>query len=109
VSKELGLYCKAYYLRDMRAFSGWQERADAARPSSESEQGPRKLDDDSIVYLQADLSVTDGIFLREHVIYSNDGGAWKAFCDEVLKFAVPQDVIEAERLVQEDLAALQSA
>lgn len=109
MSKELGLYCKAYHLRDMRAYPQWQEQAAQARPASETDTTPRLLSDDSVVYLQEDLSVTDDIFLGEHVLFSSQDSAWSDFCRGRLGFAVPEDVLEAERKVQQDIQALQSA
>lgn len=109
MSKELGLYCKAYQLRDMRAYPQWQEHAARARLASDSDAAPRTLTDDSIVYLQEDLSVTDDIFLGEHVLFSSQDSSWAEYCRDRLQFAVPQDVLEAEKKVQQDLQALQSA
>lgn len=109
MKKDLGLYCKAYHLRDMRAYPQWRERADQARPTSEADATPRQLSDDTIVYLQRDLDVTDDIFLGEHVLFSSHDHSWLEYCRDQLQFVVPQDVLEAERKVQEDIAALQSA
>ncbi|KRE90073.1 hypothetical protein ASG87_18890 [Frateuria sp. Soil773] len=61
------------------------------------------------MYLQADHSVTDGIFMGEHVLFPGTAAGWRQFCEETLGFAVPEDVLEAERQVQKDLEALQVA
>lgn len=99
----MGIYCKAYYLRDLRAFSAWHERADQARPATESERAPRVLDDGSIVYVQSDLTVTDGIFLNDHVIFATIDAEWTRFCRVELRFEIPPDVLEAERMVAKDV------
>ncbi|MCW8128221.1 hypothetical protein [Microbulbifer halophilus] len=97
MSKKMGAYCKGYQLKHLRAFSDWKEDAEAARPSVEG-GAPRSLGDEDVVYVQEDLSVTDGIFLEEHVIFSGEGDAWTEFCKKELRFEIPDDVQRASQL-----------
>jgi hypothetical protein len=101
MSKNMGIYCKAYLLRDLRAFPGWSERSEAARPI-EADDGsapvPRELTDDDIVYVQEDHVVTDGIFKDENVIFDAVDEQWLAFCTDRLGFAIPEDVLRASEV-----------
>jgi hypothetical protein len=91
---KMGRYCKAYALADLRRFNGWSEMAQNARPDASDGSGgetlaPRALTDDAYVYLHDDFSVTDGIFLDEHVLYDGRTAEWKTYCTETLGFAPP--------------------
>lgn len=87
----MGSYCKAYELKDLRAFSDWDELEGSDGDSLGTD---RDLDDSSIVYLQEDYTVTDGVYLGEHVIFNDVTEAWKTFCHETLDFEIPDDVKE---------------
>jgi hypothetical protein len=92
---EMGTYCKAYLLGELRAYPGWKENAANAARRSEAHPGepagPRLLDDESIVYLQTNYVVTDGVFLDEHVLFDEVTPAWTEFCEKRLAFEVPAD------------------
>ena len=47
------------------------------------------LDDDSILYLQENHVVTDGIFKDQNIIFDNVTDEWKAFCHGPLAFEIP--------------------
>ena len=49
----------------------------------------KELTDADYLYLQENLTVTDGIFLDEHVIFSNVTPEWSEFCRNVLGWEVP--------------------
>lgn len=84
----MGNYCRAYYARDFAAFPGW--RPDLAQlRAAEGGAARGALRDDDLLYLQEDLSVTDGIFLDEHVVFADAGEAWRTFCTGPLGFAPP--------------------
>jgi hypothetical protein len=95
------LYCKAYPVKAFRAFAGWREAAGQAKPE---DGAPRSLDDDSVLFLHDDLSVTDGIFPDQHVIFAGpetgpDTGPetnndWRRFCETDLGFAVPPELLQ---------------
>jgi hypothetical protein len=77
------LYCKAYHLRDLRLFSGWQENV--------SEQA-LPLADDSVVYLWDDFTVATSPIQRDQVIFAAVTPQWQAFCTDTLHFALPDDL-----------------
>jgi hypothetical protein len=91
----MGSYVKAYPIRQLRAFPGWTERADQARPADarddedDGARPPRTLTDDDFLYLQDTLVVTDGIYQDEHVIFDERTPDWERFCHETLAFVVP--------------------
>src|SRR6185503_16421914 len=90
----LGKFCKAYPLHQLRQFSGWTEEVQNARKVKQEVEGQtiqvvRELTDADYLYLQENLTVTDGIFLDEHVIFSNVTPEWSEFCRTVLGFEVP--------------------
>ncbi len=95
---EMGRYCKAYLASDFAKFEGWKpdlenlQQPEPEKPDQEPEKRTELADDD-ILYLQESLTVTDGIFLDENVLFDDDGDAWKRFCKETLEFAVPEDVL----------------
>jgi hypothetical protein len=92
-----GSYCRAYHARDFAAFPGWRPDPSALRPAAEgADGGPARpsreaLRNGDILYLQEDFSVTDGIFLDEHVVFADAGAEWRAFCTGALGFAPPAD------------------
>lgn len=105
---EVGNYCKAYLLSDLRKFPGWKEQAGNARSDStaEAESGmPRQLDDDSVVFVQESFVVTDGIFLNENILFDAVDAEWVAFCVDDLGFSIPDDVAQATREQTEHSAA----
>ena len=100
----MGSYVKAYAVAQFRAFPGWKERSDQARPADDREhqeerpRAPRTLADDDYLYLQENLTVTDGIYLDEHVIFDERTPEWERFCADTLRFEVPRwdDPVETE-------------
>jgi hypothetical protein len=90
----MGKYCKAYLVRDLRTYPHWKERAENVRPSAREVDGGkpqaiRTLTDDDFLFVQEDYTVTDGIFLNEHVIFDEVTREWQVFCGETLKFEIP--------------------
>jgi hypothetical protein len=91
---EMGRYCKAYPLQRFRQFNGWSEKTENARRERQELDGqeadhPRPLTDDTILYLQENFVVTDGVMKDEHVIYDDITPEWIEFCTTELNFAVP--------------------
>jgi hypothetical protein len=97
---EMGRYCKAYLVKDLRAFPGWREDAGAIRHRDEESDGdrggaaPDVLVDDDILYLQENYVVTDGIFIDENVVFADVTPEWREFCAGPLAFEVPEDDVE---------------
>ena len=91
---EIGKYCKAYLVRDLLKFPDWLAGVAIAnlRPETRVEEGREvevrrdALKEDDILYIHEDFTVTDGIYLGEHVVYEAGGDDWKRFCEEVLAF-----------------------
>jgi hypothetical protein len=79
--KRMGKFCKAYPVGRLREYGGWPESAGGA--------GGRPLADDDYLFVQEDLTVTDGIFLGEHEVFGDTSPGWAAFCADVLKFKAP--------------------
>ncbi|WP_405059142.1 ankyrin repeat domain-containing protein [Kribbella sp. NBC_01505] len=74
-------YCRAYRLCELEGFPGWPEPAD---------NQPRP-EPDSVVYLQDDLTVTEGAWPGEAVLFGGGSAEWESYCRETLGFAVPDD------------------
>jgi ankyrin repeat protein len=77
-------YCKAYYLKDLRQFSGWSESLVAKNDGSD-------LADHDVVFLHQDLTVTTSMWHNENVLFNQRTPAWEEFCMAVLQFKVPDD------------------
>jgi uncharacterized protein len=69
-------YCTAYHLSNLRRYPSW---------SSEVQD----LNDDDVVFLHQDYTVTKSIWAGENVIFSNVTDEWKEFCNTQLQFVVP--------------------
>lgn len=92
---EMGKYCKAYLARDFRQFPGWSENKANVRKEKKEVDGREvevaiEITDDSILYLQENYVVTDGIFKDENVIFDRVTDEWKEFCTTQLNFVIPQ-------------------
>ncbi|NET30967.1 MAG: hypothetical protein F6K19_03060 [Cyanothece sp. SIO1E1] len=90
----MGKYCKAYPIEQFRQFEQWIEKADNARKETKKVDDQdlevvRELTSDDFLYLQENYVVTDGIFIDENIIFDNITPAWKAFCNNTLKFEIP--------------------
>lgn len=71
----MGKYCKAYLLKQFRQFNQWKEN--------------QEVTEDSVLYLQENYVVTDGIYKDENIIFDNVTDEWKDFCHQVLEFEIP--------------------
>lgn len=93
MSRVVGTYCKAYYLKKMRKYSDWTEKAKNARKEKREVEGKeveeiRRLTDDSIVYLQENYVVTDDVYKKENIIFDTVTPEWKDFCKNELNFEI---------------------
>ena len=87
----LGKNCRAYPLSRLRQFPGWTQNPENTRLVTTEIDGdiveaPRQLTDEDYVYLQANFTVTDGIFIDENVIFDAVTPEWIAFCRNVLGY-----------------------
>ncbi len=92
--KEMSKYCKAYHLGDMRKFRKWKEKSENARKEKKEINGSvveeaRDLSDDSIVYLQENLVVTDDVYKEENILFDDITPKWEKFCEKKLEFKIP--------------------
>lgn len=72
-------YARAYLLNDLREFPGW--------PASIAGQ-----QEDTVVYLHQDFTVTRSMLRHRDVIFSQVTPEWIEFCRERLRFAIPADL-----------------
>jgi len=91
---EMGKYCKAYLAQSFRAYPGWKENKENVRKEKKEVDGKeveieRELTDDSILYLQENYIVTDGIFKDMNIIFDDVTDEWKEFCHSTLNFEIP--------------------
>jgi hypothetical protein len=87
-------YCKAYYLKDLRAFSGWNESRINWNEQSIAGDGGVGNDfaDDKVVFIHDDLTVTELVWHNESVIFNKVDSDWREFCANSLGFKVPDDL-----------------
>jgi hypothetical protein len=90
----MGKYCKAYLLKDLRAYPKWTEKGENARKEKKEVDGKdveidTVLDDDSIVYIQETYIVTHGIFLNLNIIFDDVTDEWKDYAHNTLNFEIP--------------------
>ncbi|MFW6012245.1 MAG: ankyrin repeat domain-containing protein [Gemmatimonadota bacterium] len=93
-------YCKAYYLRYLRRFSGWTEgkasaNGDAGESAASGTEGDEEetLTNESIVYVHQDFTVTRSMWHGEDVLYDDVSDDWQRFCEQKLEFAIPEDLL----------------
>lgn len=92
---EMGKYCKAYYAKNFRGYSSWNENLDNLRKETVEKDGKEEeierteLKDDDILYLQENYTVTDGIFIDENIIFDDVTDEWKEYCEKELGFEIP--------------------
>src|SRR5579875_824764 len=89
-------YCKAYYLKDLRAFPGWNE----SRTNWKNASGASEIfADDKVVFIHQDATVTESMWQNENVIFNSVDDRWREFISASLNFKVPGDldlIVKAE-------------
>jgi hypothetical protein len=106
-SPQLGLYCKAYLVKELAQFSGWKanwqgnlsEKVDWDDDGEEVEIPRNGLEGDDVVFLQENYVVTDDIYKDRFILFDKVSEEWKSFCHEVLKFRIPPEI---EAMVSEN-------
>ena len=77
-------YCKAYYLRDLKQFSGWVEKDEG------NESAPV---DDDVVFLWEDFTVVRSpVVVDKGVLFDQVTPDWQHFCKTTLQFEIPEDL-----------------
>jgi hypothetical protein len=74
----MGNYCKAYEVRKFREYPGWTEKGSG-----------RDVTPSDYFFLQENLTVTDGIFMDEKIVFDQVTDDWRAFCTQKLDFHIP--------------------
>ena len=82
------LYCKAYPIAELRQFSGWSE----ASPNGKPDAAADAADEDDIVFIHQDYTVTRSMWHGEDVVFDQVTPEWQQFCTDVLEFQVPDDI-----------------
>jgi hypothetical protein len=86
-------YCTAYHLGDLRRYPAWTEnKLKAENAGKDGDQSAEALSDDDVVFLHQDYTVTKSIWAGEDVIFDNVTEQWKDFCNNELRFAVPDSL-----------------
>ena len=108
----MGRYCKAYPIMNLREFAGWAENTANARPAdddADAKDVSRTITDNDFLYLQENYFVTDGIFIDENIIFDSVTPEWIDFCRNTLAFEVPDYAKDPEiNTAQENVAAAHS-
>lgn len=76
-------YCKAYPLHELRQYQDWQEKPVV---------NGSELSDDTIVYLWDDFTVVESPVLEQGNLFDTVTPAWQDFCQQTLKFSIPEDL-----------------
>lgn len=85
-------YCKAYHLKDLRQFNGWNEMSEENEPT---------LTDDTVCYLWDDFTVVRSPVQAKGVIFNVITSEWQDFCKTVLQFEIPEDLRYAYQQTEE--------
>lgn len=80
-------YCKAYQLRDLRSFKGWNEKDDG--------QG-QVLSDEDVCYIWDDFTVVRSPIENDQPIFDHVTAEWREFCENTLQFALPADLLSSQ-------------
>ena len=72
-------YCSAYYLGDLRRYPGWTSAV-------------QDLNDGDVVFLHQDYTVTKSMWPGEDVIFDDVTEQWQEFCNNELRFVVPDSL-----------------
>lgn len=94
-------YCKAYYVKDLRAFPQWSESREGNEP---------ELTDESVVYLWDDFTVVRSPVISESgIVFTQVTSDWQDFCHTTLNFEIPEDLRFAYDQTEEASVVVSSA
>jgi hypothetical protein len=78
--KERRLFSKGYAMREVRKYSAWPKDVGAG------------LDDDALIFIHQDFSVTESVLHGQKVLFADGGSEWAQYCSRDLAFHVPDDI-----------------
>ena len=87
-------YCKAYPAKRFQEFADWpaqDQTATATAPSGSGSEDPVIGD---YWFLHDNYIVTRGIVPGEEVIFDRVSPSWIEFCNSVLGFQIPSDLVD---------------
>ena len=77
-------YFKAYYFKDLRAYSGWTEKRQENEP---------ELTDEDVIYLWDDFTVVKSpVIPDDGLLFDAVSPEWQEFCKTTLHFEIPEDL-----------------
>jgi hypothetical protein len=85
-------YCKAYHLGELRHYPAWSEGRINWKQKANGQGGEAAFDEDSVVFIHQDFTVTESMWHNENVIFNQVTSDWEAFCVDALQFRVPDDI-----------------
>jgi hypothetical protein len=96
MAKNMGNYCKAYPVSQLRRYPKWTEKTPPLHAGSREPDGSKlsessagSSEDSDYVYLHEDYTVTAGIFLNENLVFDEVSEEWRSFCEQELGFRSP--------------------
>ena len=93
-------YCKAYYLKDLRQFPEWSEKAEEGEAT--------ELTDETVVYLWDDFTVVKSPVIPDKgLLFDDVTPRWQDFCKTTLQFEIPEDLRYAYQQDEEGEASSQ--
>jgi hypothetical protein len=89
-------YCKAYLIKDLRQFTSWPESKINWKDHEDSQEASGDAgeiaDDDRVVFIHQDFTVTHSMWRNENVLFNEVSSEWQEFCVNTLKFIAPTDL-----------------
>ena len=76
-------YCKAYQLKELRAYPGWTEQ---------QPEGGSALTDETVCYIWDDFTVVLSPIQDKAPLFDQVTPAWQEFCQSALHFEIPDDL-----------------
>jgi hypothetical protein len=81
-------YCKAYPISALRQYQRWADTA--VEPPVTTDTSTTGSAVEPILFMHADLTVTDGVLMDECTVFAAVTPDWEAFCRDRLGFSLPE-------------------
>ncbi|HSR69913.1 MAG TPA: hypothetical protein VLU25_18440 [Acidobacteriota bacterium] len=84
-------------MKSFQQYEGWSVNegnlsTETREVDGEEVEVRKTLNDDSVLYLQENYVVTDGIFKDENIVFEEVTPEWTRFCSDILHFEIPADL-----------------